>query len=124
MTQLLIERLKFSLRRQYLSHNFFRPFWVKGVVNKRTKEKTHLWTDIPLSDNRALYFDIVTSYSTKEFLVTLWKFSSLQGIPEKVYSDCGSKLVTAEKELRDAFQGFFKTIFLSMEMIKLSNGYL
>lgn len=37
-----------------------------------------------------------------------------------MYSDCGSKLVAAEKELRDAFQGFFKTICLSMEMIKLS----
>ena len=37
-----------------------------------------------------------------------------------MYSDCGSKLVAAEKELRDAFQGFFKTICLSVEMIKLS----
>ena len=37
-----------------------------------------------------------------------------------MYFDCGSKLVAAEKELRDAFQGFFKTICLSMEMIKLS----
>ena len=37
-----------------------------------------------------------------------------------MYSDCGSKLVATEKELRDAFQGFFKTICLSMEMIKLS----
>ena len=39
-----------------------------------------------------------------------------------MYFDCGSKLVAAEEELRDAFQGFLKTICLSMEMIKLSKN--
>ena len=44
--------------------------------------------------------DISKSYSTDAFLQVLRRFTSIRGWPRKLYSDNGSQLVAASKELR------------------------
>ena len=52
---------------------------------------------------RAVYVDIATDYSTDAFLLVLKRFVSIRGYPRKIFSDRGSQLIAASKELRDMF---------------------
>ena len=43
-------------------------------------------------------------YDTSSFLMALSRFTSLRGWPERIYSDQGSQLVEAERELKEAWE--------------------
>ena len=53
---------------------------------------------------RAVHLDLAPDYSTDKFLQVLRRFVSIRGYPAKIYSDNGSQLVAANKELRSMTQ--------------------
>ncbi len=55
--------------------------------------------------SRAVYVDISTDYSTEGFLMVTRRFVSLRGFPRVIFSDCGSQLVAADKELKAVIRG-------------------
>ena len=84
--------------------DFFGPFEVRGEVNKRTRLKVYgVLFDCLVS--RAVYIDIATDYTTEGFLMVLRRFVSLRGYPSKIYSDPGSQLVCASKEMKEVISG-------------------
>ena len=55
--------------------------------------------------SRAVYVDVANDYTTDGFLLVLRRFVSLRGYPSKIYSDPGSQLVAASKELKHIVEG-------------------
>ena len=53
--------------------------------------------------------DISSDYSTDSFLQVMRRFASIRGWPRKVYSDNGTQLVAASKELRNALKDIEET---------------
>ena len=52
-----------------------------------------------------MHVDISKDYSTDSFLQVMRRFSSIRGWPKKIYSHCGTQLVAASKELKEAING-------------------
>ena len=88
----------------FTSLDFFGPFGVRGEVNKRSRGKVYglLFNCIV---SRAVYVDVAHNYTTDGFLLVLRRFVSLRGYPSKIYSDPGSQLVAASKELKNIVKG-------------------
>ena len=96
-------RLKPSPAFNHVMLDLFRPYTVRGEVQKRTSGKAYgvMFTDLAM---RAVHIEAVFSYDTNNFLMALSRFASIRGWPEKIYSDPGSQLVGTERELKEAWQ--------------------
>lgn len=107
MSTLPLERLKPCPPWSYTSLDFIGPWEVRGEVNKRSRGKAYgvLFNCITC---RAVYLDIAADYSTEGFLLALRRFVSLRGYPSIIYSDPGSQLEAASKELKNAIKGLNK----------------
>ena len=81
--------------------DYFGPFTIKGEVNKRSHGKCYgvLFADLA---SRAIHLDLAANYGTDGFLIVLRRFAALRGYPEMFYSDGGSQLTAANKELKAA----------------------
>ena len=99
MGQLPPERLKPSPPFMNTALDLFGPFMVKDTVKRRTKRKA-CGVIFNCLSTRAVYIDLVEGYGTKEFLNAFRRFCSIHGYPSKVFSDHGTQLVSANKELR------------------------
>ena len=56
--------------------------------------------------SRAVHVDmIVTDYRMEGFLIVLRRFVSIRGYPKRMFSDCGSQLASANKELKSIIEG-------------------
>ena len=53
-----------------------------------------------------MFVDVDADYSTNGFLLVFRRFVSLRGYPAKIFSDPGSQLKQAAKELNETFQRF------------------
>ena len=95
-------RLKPSPAFNYVMLDLFGPYFVQGEVQKRTSGKAYgvLFTDLVM---RAIHIEVVFGYDTESFLMALSRFVSVLGWPEIIYSDPGSQLIGAERELREAW---------------------
>ena len=84
--------------------DLFGPFTITGEVQKRTRGKCFgvIFTCFTC---RVVYVDVRSDYSTDSFLQVLRRFASVRGWPWKVYSDNGTQLVAASKELKDVVKG-------------------
>ena len=60
-----------------------------------------MFTDLAM---RAVHIEAVFGYGASNFLMPLSRFASLRGWPKMIYSDPGSQLVGAERELKEAWQ--------------------
>ena len=100
MGQVPSERLQPSPPFYNTALDLFGPFFIKDSVKRRTKAKAYgvLFTCLA---SRAVYTDLVAGYSTQDFLLALRHFATLRGYPATLYSDVGSQLAGASKELRD-----------------------
>ena len=85
--------------------DFFGPFKIKGVINKRSTGNAFA-VIFTCGNCRAIYCDISQDYSMDGFLQTFRRFTSIRGYPANVWSDRGSQLVAADKELRNMIKGF------------------
>ena len=92
------ERLKPAPPFYNTSLDLFGPFYVKAPVKRRTELKVYgiIFTCMVC---RAVYLDIAEGYDTNNFLKTFRRFVSVRGFPKIVYSDRGTQLVKANKEL-------------------------
>ena len=83
--------------------DLFGPYTVRGEVQKCSSGKAYgvMLTDLEM---RPVHIEVVFGYETSNFLMALSRFASLRGWPEMIYSDPGSQLVGAEKELKEAWQ--------------------
>jgi len=82
--------------------DLFGPYRVRGEVQKRITAKAYgvLFVDMVMG---AVHLEGVFGYDTCSFLLALSRFVSLRGWPQVIYSDPGSQLKGAEKELREAW---------------------
>ena len=105
MAPLPVERLKPAPPWYHTALDLFGPFTIKGEVNKRSLGKGYgvLFTCLL---TRAVFVDIACDYSTDGFLLVFRRFVSLRGYPAKAFSDVGSQLVAASKELFEMFYAF------------------
>ena len=88
--------------------DLFGPISIRGEVQKRTTGKAYgvLFTDMV---SRAVHIEGVFGYDSGSFLMALKRFVSLRGWPQLIYSDPGSQLVGAEKEVADAWANMDKS---------------
>ena len=101
MGKIPTERLQPAPAWSYTSVDFFGPYEIKGETNKRSRSKGYgVLFNCLLS--RAVYIDIVPDYSTDSFLLALRRFLALNGCPIKMWSDRGSQIMAADKELKQA----------------------
>ena len=105
MAQVPLHRLKPAPAFYNTYIDFFGPFKVKGVVNKRSCGKA-FGVIFTCGNSRAVYCDLSQNYSMDGFLQTFRRFASIRGFPADVWSDCGSQLIATNKELRDMVKGF------------------
>ena len=117
MAPLPEERLKPAPVFHYTSLDHFGPLQVKGEVNKRSRGKTYgvIFTCLY---TRAIYCDLSQDYSTDAFLIVLRRFVSIRGYPGKIYSDTGSQLVAANKELKEFTKGLDKDRLLQFSNLQ------
>ena len=111
MSPLPIERIQPSPPFMAVCIDYFGPFQIKGEVQKRVRGKGYgvLITCLVV---RAVYLDVAVDYSTDAFLQVLRRFASTRGWPKKIFSDGGTQLVGASRELRE------QTAKLDWEQIK------
>ena len=99
MSPLPAEKLKPSPAWSITNSDLFGPFEIRGEVNKRSRGKSYgvIFADMV---SGAIYVDLSQDYSMQSFLLVLQRFISVRGYPLKVYSDEGTQLLAANKELR------------------------
>lgn len=109
MGQLPVERLKTAPPFNSVMIDLFGPYIVRGDVHKRSSGKAYgvLFTDI---GSRAVHIEAVYGYDTDSFLLALTRFANIRGWPEKIFSDPGTQLVGAERELGDVWDAMDKTV--------------
>ena len=105
MAPLPIDRLKPAPMWHNTGLDLFGPFLIKGEVNKRSLGKGYAIIFTCLL-TRAVFIDIATDYSTDGFLIVFRRFVSIRGYPAKIFSDPGSQLTSASKELNQMFKNF------------------
>ncbi|CAB4001154.1 RNA-directed DNA polymerase from transposon X-element [Paramuricea clavata] len=83
--------------------DLFGTYSVRGEVQKRTSGKAYgvIFTDLVM---RAVHVEAVFGYDTESFLMALSRFVSVRGWPEIVYSDPGSQLIAAEREIAETWK--------------------
>ena len=83
--------------------DLFGPYEVKDCFKKTTVGKVYSVIFTCLF-SRAVYLDIVLSYSTEKFLQTFRRFVTIRGYPEVIYSDSGTQLVGANRQLQSVYR--------------------
>lgn len=96
-------RLKPAPPFTYTMVDLFGPYVVRGEVQKRTSGKAYgvIFTDLV---SRAVHIEAVYGYDTCSFLMALSRFTSIRGWPAYIYSDPGSQLIGAERELKEHWE--------------------
>ena len=117
MGQLPKERLLPSPPFLHSALDLFGPIYVKDTVKRRVKCKT-FGVIFNCFYSRAVYLDLLEGYSTMDFLSTFKRFVSIRGYPRMLYSDLGSQLCSASKEIKDVVHNFDKDKITSL----LSDG--
>ena len=97
------ERLKPSPPFYHTSLDYFGPFAIRGEVQKRTRGKAY-GVVFTCFTTRAVYIDVSNDYSTDGFLQVLRRFACIRGWPKTFYSDRGTQLVGASRELKEAIE--------------------
>ena len=104
MSNLPLERLPPSPLFSNVGVDFFGLFNIRGEVQKRVRGK-HYGVIFVCFASCAVHVDLRKDYSTDSFLQVMRRFASVRGRPKKVHSDCGTQLVAAIKELKEAVKG-------------------
>ncbi|KAK3745381.1 hypothetical protein QZH41_001419 [Actinostola sp. cb2023] len=84
--------------------DLFGLYSARGEEQKRTSGEKYgvIFTDMVM---RAVHIEAVFAYDTSSFLLALSRFASVRGCrPEKIYSDPGSQLIGAGRELEEAWK--------------------
>ena len=100
MGQVISERLNPSPPFYSTSCDLFGPLSIRDTVKRRTFGKAYgvIFTCLV---TRAVYIDLSESYDTKGFLAVFRRFTMIRGYPKNMYSDQGSQIISASKELNN-----------------------
>ena len=104
MSSLPIERLNPSPPFYAVCLDMFGPFTLRGEVQKRIHGKC-FGVIINCLSSRAVYCDVAYDYSSDAFLQLMRRFASFRGWPRLIFSDRGSQLVGASKDLQRIIEG-------------------
>jgi hypothetical protein len=87
--------------------DLFGPYKIRGEAQKRVSSKAYgvIFTDVC---SRAVHIEAVFGYDTSSFLLALKRFTSIRGWPSVIFSDPGSQLVGAERELLSMWESIDK----------------
>jgi hypothetical protein len=101
------ERLKVGPPFNSVMIDLFGPYMVRGEIQKRISGKAYgvLFTDLC---SRAVHIEVAFGYDSASFLLALRRFASVRGWPSVIYSDKGTQLVGAEKELMSMWDSMDK----------------
>ena len=94
-------RLKPTPPWSYTSIDMFGPLKIRGEVNKRTQSKGY-GVIFNCMHSRAIHLDVTTEYDTEAFLQVMRRFIAIRDSPIVIWSDVGSQLNAASKELKEA----------------------
>ena len=97
------ERTQLSYPFSSICVDLFGPYEVEDCFRKTTVRKIYAIIFTCLF-SRAVYLDIVLSYSTEEFLQTFRRFVTIRGYPEVFHSDSGTQLVGANRQLQRVYR--------------------
>ena len=86
----------------HTSCDYFGPYRVRISRNKIVKHYAVIFTCL---NTRAVHLELAADCTTMEFMQVLRRFYALRGVPALMISDNGSKLVGAERELREMVDG-------------------
>ena len=111
MGKIPAERLKPAPAWSYSSLDLFGPFEIRGEANKRSRAKGY-GVIINCLLARAVHLEIVTDYSTDAFLLAIRRFIALRGCPIKMWSDRGTQLVAANKEMKQVIANHDEKLIL------------
>lgn len=92
------ERLRPSPAFYNSALDLFGPLMIKETVTRRCKKKVY-GIIITCLSTRASYVDLVEGHDTDSLITTLRRFVAVRGFPRSIYSDCGSQLKSASKEV-------------------------
>lgn len=98
MGQMLEERMKPTPPFYHTAVDLFGPLTIKDTVKKRTHGKVY-GVIFNCLVTRAVYLDLAEGYSANAFLATYQRFISVRGAPKILYSDRGSQLIAAGKNI-------------------------
>ena len=101
MGKLPAERLKEAPAWSYCGLDLFGPFAIRGTTNKRSRSKGY-GVIITCLLSRSVHLELVPDYGTESFLLSIRRFASIRGCPIKIWSDRGSQLRAANKEMKQA----------------------
>ena len=87
-----------------MSTGYFGPYTIHGEVQKRVRGKAY-GVNFTCMISRAVYVDLAHDLSTDGFLQLFRRYVSIRGWPSKIYSDNGTQLVGASKELKRIVKG-------------------
>ena len=104
MSPLPIERLQPSPPFTNICVDYFGPYEVRGEVQKRVRGKCY-GVILTCMAVRAVHIDVASNLSTDAFLQVLRRFASIRGWPQKIFSDGGTQLVGASRELKEQISG-------------------
>ena len=82
--------------------DLFGTYLDRGEVQKRISGKVYgvIFMDL---FSRAVHLEAAFGYDTQSFLQALQRFTNIRGWPSKIFSDPGSQLIGAERELTAAW---------------------
>ena len=100
MSTLPVERIKPSPPFLNVMIDYFGPFVIRGEVQKRTRGKAY-GVLLTCMSSRAVHLDLSQNYSKDRFMQLFRRYASVRGWPQMIYSDNGTQLVGASKELKD-----------------------
>ncbi|XP_023930376.1 uncharacterized protein LOC106172270 [Lingula anatina] len=89
----------------YTGVDYFGPFHVKQG-RKLVKRYGCIFTCLTI---RAIHIEIAHSLDTSSFINALQRFISRRGMPKEINSDNGTNFTGADKELKEAVQGWNQT---------------
>ncbi|KAK4322627.1 hypothetical protein Pmani_006604 [Petrolisthes manimaculis] len=92
------ERLKPSPAFYYSALDLFGPLMIKDTVKGRCRRKVY-GIILNCLSTRASYVDLVEGYDADSLITTLRRFIAVRGFPRSMYSDYGSQLKLASKEI-------------------------
>ena len=99
MSSLPVERLKPCPPFTNTGVDYFGPFTIKGEVQKRVRSKCY-GVIFACMTSRAIHVDLSQNYSCDAFLQVVRRFCSIRGWPQTFFSDNGTQIVAASKELK------------------------
>nr|XP_022910028.1 uncharacterized protein LOC111421117 [Onthophagus taurus] len=103
MGQLPSARVRPSKPFQHSGIDYAGPFQLRSMRGRGAKMyKGYLIVFVCMTTS-AVHLEITSDYTTAGFLAAFKRFSGRRGIPSCIYSDCGTNLVGADKELRAMF---------------------